>query len=145
MRIYLFLAVFVLAAFTENGTARSKYPMQSENVSIVPVGKYVWDSKTEEVWNDSVRVYSDTLIVYKDPSYGYGRIISFTYQFEELNEHTILLYALSMDPEGVFVLPEQYEWHLDTLKFKFSQSDNAILIGPNKEEYKLNTTKPKLH
>lgn len=109
MKIYIFLAVFVLAVFTENGTAKSKYSMQLENVSIVPISKYVWDSKTEEVWNDSVRVYVDTLIVYKDPSYGYGRIISFTYQFEKLNENTLLLHALTMDPEGIFVLHEQYE------------------------------------
>lgn len=145
MKIYIFLAVFVLSVFTENGTAKSKYSMQLENVSIVPTGKYVWDSKTKEVWNDSARVYFDTLIVYKDPSYGYGRIISFTYQFEKLNENTLLLHALSMNPKGIFVLPEQYEWHLDTLKIKFLQNANAVLIGPNKEEYKLNETKPKLH
>lgn len=145
MKIHLFLAAFVLTAFTENGTPRPKCCIQSENVSVLPAGKYVWDSETKDVWNDSIRVYSDTMIVYKDPGYGYGRIISFTYQFQELNEHTLLLQALSMDPEGVFVLPEQYEWHLDTLKLKLSQSDSIVLIGPNKEEYILNTTKPKLH
>ena len=135
------MSAFLLTANTDKGTAC----IQSDIVSNVSAGMYVWDAKTKDVWNDSIRIYSDTLIVYKDPGYGYGRIISFTYQFKALNKHKILLLASSMDPKGVFVLPEQYEWHLDTLELKFTESETTFLIGPDKEEYKLNTIKPKLH
>ncbi len=145
MKIYFLLAAFLFTASSDKGTALIKFCIQSDLASDAPEGMYEWDSNTKDVWNDSIRIYSDTLIVYKDPGYGYGRIISFTYHLKELNKYRLLLLASSMDPEGMFVLPEQYEWHLDTLELKVPESGTTLLIGPDKEEYKLNTTKPKLH
>ena len=141
MKTYLLLIAFALTAFTEKGTPYLKSYIQSDITTDIPVGTYVWDSRTKDVWNDSVRIYADTLIVYKDPGYGYGRIISFTYQFKVLDKDKLLLSASSMDPEGMFVLPEQYEWHQATLELKMHKGDSILLLGPNKEEYKLKTTK----
>lgn len=50
-----------------------------------------------------------------------------------------------MDPRGMFVLPGQYEWHQDTLELKFSENESLLLIGPEKEIYKLNSAKSKPH
>ena len=141
MKIYLLLTTFFLTACAERSLS-SNSRIQLDKVSGVPSSVYLWDAETNEVWNDSIRIFSDRLVVYKDPKYGFGRVISFTYRFAELNENKLVLEALSMDPEGMFVLPEQYEWHRDTLEFQILEDDTSLLIGPDKEAYKhVNKTK----
>jgi hypothetical protein len=141
----ILLVLVILTGFQKEGYNESSFRRQSSFSTDLSNGIYVWDAQTKYVWNDSIEIKNDSLIVYKDPKYGFGRIWTFTYLYKRLNEGQLTLSALTMEPEGAFVLPEQYDWHKDTLQLSFSDNQVSKLVGPASEEYKLNTTKPKLH
>ena len=145
MKIYLILilALFV-TKFNKPEPDNSSTITPSDFSTELPKGMYIWDSKTKNIWNDSIQILNDTLVVFKDPGFGYGRVFTFTYHYNRVEKEKLVLRALSMIPEGVYVYPEQYELHKDTFQIRFSDTGITRLLGPYMDEYFLKTTKPEL-
>jgi hypothetical protein len=133
-----------LFAISENNSRASNSIVQSDFAKKLPSGTYVCNPEKPHFWNDSIQIHDNTLIVYKTPKYGYGQIFTFSYSYKQLSKEEIVLTALSMKPEGVFVLQEQYDWHRDTLGIRFSVDSTIQLIGPQSEEYTLRSIKSDL-
>lgn len=138
------VALVLISGFSWIRIENSSCKAQSSFQSKLPEGIYVLDTKDQDVWYDSVSVVGNTLSAFRNHKYGYGRIFIFTYDYQRIEKEYLLLTALSMNPEGVYVYPEQYDWHNDTMRIRFSSNGTTRLIGPNKEEFKLNSAKPKL-